>query len=544
MNLTTPQECAIRGALAKPYEADQALRNPNNCLPNPPFRDGGALAGLGVRRPYDVHRLETVSRSSAEWSRDKAFSRSTRATHRIWLRAGSSPHVATVGRVTAPGPNRLAALARIPRFRRNELAGFRYGWKTHGDLYHVRLGWRDLWICSHPDLIHEVLVAGRDNWQRINELPDGRPFGLRMALGDGLLTTDGDEWQWRRRIVNPAFHRQRVEAMVETMVVSAREMLDRLAIASGRNESVDLLLEMKRVTQDIISRTMFSTDIADDADRIGNSVDEALQYVAKRSRALVNIPPHWPTPAKRRFSSAMEDLDEAIYSSIEERRRSDEPGNDLLGMLLEAVDSETGNELTDTQIRNEVATIYGAGHETTANAVTWAWHELMQAPDVLERLQKEVDASESQARELATHPYARMVLEETLRFRPPVPINGRYALETDQLGGFDVAPGAVALLVVNNVHRHPDFWETPDRFDPEHFSQMAKANRHRYAWSPFGAGPHLCIGNNFALLEGTLLLAMMAREVTFEPVSTLPRKPALAVTLKPRGGLQVKPKPR
>lgn len=444
--------------------------------------------------------------------------------------------------MTAPGPNRIASLARIPRFRRNELAGFRYGWSTHGDIYHVRFGWRDLWVCSHPDLVHEVLVAGRDNWRRINELGDGRPFGLKMALGDGLLTTDGSDWQWRRRIVNPAFHRQRIEGMVATMIACGEEMLDRLSTAANRGETVDLLVEMKRVTQDIISRTMFSTDIADDADRIGDAVDEALQYVAKRSRAIVNIPVGWPTPAARRFQQAMADLDGAIYRSIAERRESGTSGDDLLGMLLAAEDEETGRSLSDTQVRNEVATVYGAGHETTANALTWGWHELMQSPEVLQRLQDEVD--EARIEDIASLTYTRMVFEEILRFRPPVPINGRVAVEADTLGGYQVAGGAIALLIVNNVHRHPDFWERPESFYPEHFGTEAKAKRHRYAYAPFGAGPHLCIGNNFAMMEGTLLLALMARHFTFESVSSLPRKPSLAVTLKPRGGLPVRVNPR
>lgn len=444
--------------------------------------------------------------------------------------------------MTAPGPTRLAAIARIPRFRRNELEGFRYGWRTHGDLYHVQFGWRDLWICSHPDLVHEVLVAGRDDWRRINELGDGRPFGLKMALGDGLLTTDGAEWQWRRRIVNPAFHRQRIEGMVETMVACGNEMLDRLSVAADRGETVDLMVEMKRVTQDIISRTMFSTDIARDADRIGDAVDEALQYVAKRSRAIVNVPVGWPTPAANRFRRAMSDLDQAIYRSIAERRASSTTGDDLLGMLLEAEDEETGQSLSDEQIRNEVATVYGAGHETTANALTWAWHELMQSPEVLEHLQDEVD--EKDVDDFTNLTYTRMVFEEILRFRPPVPINGRVAMRSQSLGGYQVHEGAIALLIVNNIHRHPDFWETPETFNPDLFTAQAKSERHRHAWAPFGAGPHLCIGNNFAMVEGTILLALMARAFEFEPTRALPRKPALAVTLKPRGGLPVRVRPR
>ncbi len=444
--------------------------------------------------------------------------------------------------MTVPGPNRFMALARTPLFRRNELAGFRFGWRTHGDLYHVRLGSRDLWVCSHPDLLHEVLVGGREVWHRIDEFPPGRPFGLKLALGEGLLTTDGEEWQWRRRIVNPAFHRSRIEAMVATMAKAGHRMLDRMERAATSGTVVDLMVEMKRVTQEIISRTMFSADITADADRIGAAVDEALRYVARRARALVNLPVSWPTSAAARFRSALEDLDSLIYGLIRERQEADQPGDDLLGMLIEATDAETGRSLSDRQIRNEVATIYGAGHETTANALTWAWHELMQNPEVLSRLQEEVDTAGelNTAADLTRLPYTRMVFDETLRFHPPVPINGRAAAAPTSLGGHEVDPQAVALLVVNNIHRHPDFWERPDDFYPEHFTPEAREARHRYAWAPFGAGPHLCIGNNFATTEGVLLLAQMAQRFTFEPVKPLPRPPSLAVTLKPRGGLPVR----
>jgi cytochrome P450 len=401
------------------------------------------------------------------------------------------------------------------------------------------MGRRDLWVCSHPDVMHEVLVTGRDTWGRIERLPNGSPFGLSLVLGDSLLTTDGDEWQWRRRLINPVFHRRRVDAMAETMVTCGRQMLTRLDAFAGTGRPVDLLGEMKRVTQDIISRTMFSSEVTADADRIGHAVDESIQYAARRSRAYVNVPLSWPTPAARRFAKARAVLDELIYRNIAERRAVGGGGDDLLGILLDTADEESGQRLSDEQIRNEVATVYGAGHETTANALTWAWHELMQHADVLDRLQTEADSVEvaSDMVEVERLAFTRMVFEETLRFRPPVPINGRFARVATELGDFKVEPGALALLIVNNVHRHPDFWERPDEFDPERFSPERSEGRHRYAWLPFGAGPHLCVGNHFAMMEGVLLLAMMASRFTFEPTAGFPRHPAVAVTMKPRGGL-------
>lgn len=431
-------------------------------------------------------------------------------------------------------------------FRGNELAQFRRAWQRHGDIYHVELGSRDLWVCSHPDQVRQVLVSDRDRWHRIDHFPDGRPFGLKLALGEGLLTTEGDGWQRRRRIINPVFHRRRVEGMFPTMVECGNRLLDRLGSAARQGKPIDLLSEMKRVTQEIIDRIMFSAAVVDDPDKIGKAVDETLRYVSRRSRALVNVPLSWPTPPARRFRSAILELDRAIYRSIDARRGEGEPGDDLLGMLLEARDSETGEGLSDTQIRNEVATVYGAGHETTANAVTWAWHELMQHPAVLERLQGELNQSGEphSATDMERLPYTHMVFEETLRLRPPVPINGRYAIRDAALGEYPVAPNAFALLIVNNMHRHPEFWERPDDFYPDHFTAEAKDARHRYAWSPFGAGPHLCIGNNLAMLEGALLLALMARRFTFEPAVSLPRRPAVAVTMKPKGGLAVRVRER
>ena len=150
--------------------------------------------------------------------------------------------------MTAPGPNLLASIAGIPRFRNSELAGFRRGWKEHGDVYRVKLGRRDLWVCSHPELMHEVLVAGRDVWGRIERMPNGSPFGLSLVLGDSLLTTDGDEWQWRRRLINPVFHRRRVDAMAQTMIDCGHEMMQRLDVAADSGATIDLLTEMKRVT--------------------------------------------------------------------------------------------------------------------------------------------------------------------------------------------------------------------------------------------------------------------------------------------------------
>ena len=430
-----------------------------------------------------------------------------------------------------------------PRFRNSELAGFRRGWKEHGDVYRVKLGRRDLWVCSHPELMHEVLVAGRDVWGRIERMPNGSPFGLSLVLGDSLLTTDGDEWQWRRRLVNPVFHRGRVDDMAQTMIDCGHQMLQRLDVAAGSGATIDLLTEMKRVTQEIISRTMFSSDVTADADRIGAAVDESIQYAARRSRAFVNVPLSWPTPAARRFAGAQGVLDELIYRNIAERRAAGGGGDDLLGILLDTVDEESGRRLTDQQIRNEVATVYGAGHETTANALTWAWHELIEHPDVLERLQAEVggmDVDIGRDRAADVHPHG-------VRRDPPVSAAGAgqraVRPDEDQPGRARALRPAPSLCSSSaTCTATPISGIGPTSSIRTGSRREASADRHRYAWLPFGAGPHLCVGNHFATMEGVLLLAMMASRFTFEPMVTLPRHPAVAVTMKPRGGLPVRVK--
>ena len=194
--------------------------------------------------------------------------------------------------------------------------------------------------------------------------------------------------------------------------------------------------------------------------------------------------------------------------------------------------------MSDDQIRSEVATIYGAGHDTTASALTWAWHELMQTPDVLARLQEEADRVDPA--DVESLEYTRMVFDETLRYRPPVPVNARMTTEPTRLGDYGVAGGATALLVTTNIHRHPEHWDEPDTFDPDRFAPDSRKERHRYAYFPFGAGPHSCIGSNFATIEGTALLAMAARDFEFLPAARFPRSQVTAVTMKPKGGLPVR----
>jgi cytochrome P450 len=289
---------------------------------------------------------------------------------------------------------------------------------------------------------------------------------------------------------------------------------------------------------------MFSVDVLPVVDRIGRIVDVGLKYIQDRVNTLVRVPDTWPTPANLRFTREKAVLDEYLYRVIRERRASGEHPGDLLDMLLEARDEETGRGMDDEQVRNEVASIYGAGHETTAVTLTWAWLALNQHPEVLSRLQQELD-SVLQGRspglsDLPNLPYTIAVIEETLRFYPPVPLTARVAEQETRLGGFDIPKGSLTAIAIYNIHRHPDYWQEPLEFRPERFLPENRASLNRAAFIPFLTGPHLCIGNNFAMMEGHLLLAMIAQRYTLKLASTQPVERDVAVTMRPRGGLPVR----
>jgi len=303
------------------------------------------------------------------------------------------------------------------------------------------------------------------------------------------------------------------------------------------------------VTLDIINRTMFSVDVLPSVDRIGATIDVGLHYIMRYIQSPIRVPDHWPTPAKRKFDAAKATLDEFLYGIIAKRRASQgQAHGDLLDMLLVARDQDTGEGMNDEQVRNEVASIYGAGHETTALALTWTWLALNQNPAVLRTLQAEVDAV-LQGRtptmaDLPHLPYTLQVFEESMRLYPPVPFTGRVAVQATTLGGFAIPKGAFVNIAINNIHRHPDFWADPEAFQPERFAPEHKTNLNRNVYIPFLTGPHLCIGNNFALMEGQLLLAQMVQRYDVQVVPDQHIVKEVAITMRPKDGLQVMFQPR
>jgi cytochrome P450 len=308
-------------------------------------------------------------------------------------------------------------------------------------------------------------------------------------------------------------------------------------------QTLNIASEMMRLTLQIVGKTLFDTDVLGKAEEVGDALTTAMHGFNAEVNALVHIPRTWPTPANRRNREAARRLDAIIYRIIAERRRSGEDRGDLLSMLLHAQDEDDGSFMTDTQVRDEAMTLFLAGHETTANALAWSWHLLAQHPDVYARVREEADGvlggrtpTFADLPELA---YTLQVFKETMRLYPPAHTIGRQATRPVELGGYELAAGSVVLISPYVMHRRPDYFPDPERFDPERFTPEAEERLPRFAYMPFGGGPRICIGNHFALMEGHLLLAALAQRVTFELVPRQRIEPEPLITLRPKRAISM-----
>ncbi len=406
-----------------------------------------------------------------------------------------------------------------------------------GDIVRFQFGGITAHLMANPDHIQRAL-------QEKNKLYGKNTRGmhkLRLVLGTGLLTNDGESWLSQRRIAQPAFHRRRIAGFGDDFATATEEM-----IAKWRQgESLDIHYEMMKVTLRIVGQTLLGTDVTKESDAIGRAVSTVVEDVNERVNALVDLPPPFPTRRNKRLQIAMDVLDGIVLDMIEQRRRSGESGDDLLGMLMDAQDEETGESMDDAQLRDEVMTIFLAGHETTANALTWTLYQLSKSPTVARQMQAEVDevlggrkATAADAKDLT---YTKQVLQESMRLYPPAWMIARSPDEDDVVDGYHIPKSSLVFLCPWVTHRHPDHWDDPEGFDPDRFSPERSKGRHRFAYFPFGGGPRLCIGNNFALMEAQLILATIARDWRLDLVPGHPVEMEPLVTLRPKHGIAMVP---
>jgi cytochrome P450 len=361
---------------------------------------------------------------------------------------------------------------------------------------------------------------------------------VALILGQGLVTSRGELWQRQRRLIQPLFARSRMAGYQDEILAAGLSLCrswESLPPAGVANVST----AMMHTTLEVITRTMFHTSVLDRFDAFAEALQTVLRYAANDHRTPLR-PPRWlPTPRRRAFLRAMGLLDDFVYGLIRERRAAGPLAGDLLDQLLAARDPQ-GRAMDERQIRDEVLTVFAAGHETTAVTLGWVWHLLSIHPEAQERLYRELvevlgDAPPSVA-DLPRLPWARAVLEEALRLYPPAVVLQRKTAAPEQLGGFELPAGARVLINLFNIQRHPEFWEEPDAFRPERFLPGSAPSRHRLAFMPFGAGPRVCVGSSFAMEEALLLMALIARRFRFEPLAGASVQPEIEVTLRPRGG--------
>jgi cytochrome P450 len=412
--------------------------------------------------------------------------------------------------------------------------------RRHGDLAGFRLGPTSCHLVSHPDLAEEALLGKPDDFAKIYD-PD-RPTGLALVLGNGLLTSEGLLWKRNRRLIQPVFQRQRVVTMAQEMVQAGEALLRRWERFDER-QPVDVAREMMKVTFDVITRTMFSASLLHEVEHLAPALDTLLRYAFRAFHNPFRVPLWIPTPGNRAFHEAKRAVDQLMGGLIHRRRESEARLNDLLDQLLYAVDPDTGTGLTDKQVQDELLTIAAAGHETTANALSWAWYLLATHRPARARLHDELaqvlGSRTPTVEDVPRLAYTRAVFEETLRLYPPAPALQRKAVRDTSLGGCPIKAGSLLIIALWNIHRHPDYWDEPDAFRPERFTGISDGARHRLAWMPFGAGHRACIGNHFAMIEGLLLLATIAQRYEMEVAAGYDVEPEVAVTVRPKNGLNM-----
>ncbi|HEV8560552.1 MAG TPA: cytochrome P450 [Actinophytocola sp.] len=409
-----------------------------------------------------------------------------------------------------PGPSRWSTLSLLSRMARDRLEVMTWASARYGDAVRLRLGPKTLNFFNNPEHAKYVLADNAGNYLK--------GIGLvhaRRALGDGLLTSEGELWKTQRKTIQPTFQPRRISKQAGTIAEEAAAMVDRLR-ARADSGPVDVRHEMTELTLGILGRTLLDADLTE-FQSIGESFEHVQDQAIFEMMSLSTVP-HWiPLPGQLRFRRAQRDLQHVVDTLVADKAPVSAERDDVVSRLIEATKSESDPQVRRTRIRDEMNTLLLAGHETTASTLSWTFYLLDKHPEVAERVHAE--AVEVLGDRLPTHDdlkklsYTTMVVQEVMRLYSPVWIIPRIAREADTIGGFHVKAGADVLICPYTLHRHPDYWDHPTKFDPERFLPENVAGRPRYAYIPFGAGPRFCIGNTLGTMEAIFVIALIAREL-------------------------------
>jgi cytochrome P450 len=405
--------------------------------------------------------------------------------------------------------------------------------REYGDIVQLRFMGQTFYLLSHPDLIEYVLVDNNRNFTKTKILKrNGR------LLGEGLLTSQGEFWRRQRRLAQPAFHRKRITAYGEVMANFAERSLE----GWRDGQTIDIHEEMTRLTLEIVAKCLFDADVGVEAKDVGRAMKVALEDFSSQRR-LIRIPKSIPTPHNLRFERAARRLDAIVHAIIEERRKSrEEDRGDLLSMLMLAED-ESGERMTDRQLRDEVMTLFLAGHETTANTLAWTFY-LLSSNDaaeakLAEELERVLDSRTPIVADLPRLHYVDRVIKESMRLYPPAWVMGREAVGECEVGGYRMPASTTALMSQWVVHRDPRYHHDPQRFDPDRWTAGYEEGLPRFAYFPFGGGPRQCIGAGFAMTEARLVLAAVAQRFRMDHALGQRVEPYASITLRPKEGIRM-----
>ena len=473
--------------------------------------------------------------------------------------SGTDPVISSAleSALPAPGPKGLALVRTLCAIPNAQLATLAACVARYGDVVSLPAGRLSYMLLTDPDHVAHVLIANGRAYRKSPNYTE-----LELILGKGLLTSEGELWKRQRRIAQPTFNKRSVARFVPLVTRLTGELLGEWR-RRGPGAELDAAEDLTRLTLQVVGHALFSKDLSAEADKLGGALRTALPIVQRRTEVLFNLPSWLPLPSNLRLRRAVRELDRLVGDLVAERRaeRKDvdagadgvDPsagpvqGGDFLSLLIRAQDPETGERMSDRQVRDEVMTFLLAGHETTANALAWTFYLLGQHPEVEVRLRaeaREVLGGRPPALEdLPRLEVARRVALESMRLYPPAWMMERQALEDDAVGGYRIPRGTTLLLSPYLVQRRADLWEDPLRFDPDRFAPERARGRHRCAYFPFGAGQRQCIGEALAMAELQLILSMIVQETSLELVPGHPVEPEAGITLRPKHGLRVRLRP-
>ncbi len=447
------------------------------------------------------------------------------------LKQKTPPHI-------PPGPTGLEIPKWLMRAKANSFRAFVELLHDYGDFVRVPFTpKRAYYLCSSPEAVKHVLQDNHRNYKKAYTYDF-----LKPVVGHGLLTSEGDLWLRQRRLVAPMFHRRRIESFAATMSETTREMLEDWE-RHDEGEVFDVAKSMSELTLSVAGKILFNRDIGRESNWIGEAMLLLFRDVNQRIMSVFPIPRGVPTPHNRQVQQAIDRLEELVYGFIEERRGREDEFDDLLSMFMLAEDEDTGERMDDVQIRDELMTFMIAGHDTTSNLLAWALYLLSKHPDIRRRLEEEVDAVVAGEvptfEEVAELDFLEQVIDETLRLYPPAWTIEREPIEDDVIDGYHVPAGSVVAVGPYFVHHNKRVWDNPEGFDPDRFAPDAGRPEQRYAHFPFGGGPRMCVGADFAILEAKLILAAITRRfrLDLEPGHWVERE--ATVTLYPRDGIEM-----